>query len=100
VSAEDGGPPASPEHGGPPASPEELLARAREAAAADPGDRALRAVAIASPATAPCWPCGACRQVLHEFGCREVVVEQDGVPRTVALAELLPHAFGPAALGR
>jgi len=68
-------------------------------ATTDPGDRALRAVAIASPDAAPCWPCGACRQVLHEFGCREVVVEQDGAPRTVALADLLPHAFGPADLG-
>lgn len=43
----------------------------------------------------PCYPCGACRQVLHEFGCRTLVVEADGSPRAHDYAEILPHAFGP-----
>ncbi len=63
--------------------------------AADPSDRALCVVAIASPDAAPCFPCGACRQVLHEFGCREVLVKQDGAPHPHGLDALLPHAFGP-----
>jgi hypothetical protein len=42
--------------------------------AADADDRKIRLVAVVSPDAAPCFPCGACRQVLHEFGCEEVVV--------------------------
>ncbi len=63
--------------------------------AQDAEDRRIARVAIASPDAAPCWPCGACRQVLHEFGCREVVVEGPDGPLVVAFAEILPHAFGP-----
>ena len=62
---------------------------------ADPADRRIAVVAIASPDASPCWPCGACRQVLHEFGCREVVVERDGAPVPYAFEDILPHAFGP-----
>ncbi len=41
-------------------------------------------------------PCGACRQVLHEFAPRlPIVVVHDGGVRTVlAMNELLPSAFG------
>lgn len=69
-------------------------------ATADPADREIRAVAVAvaDPGAAPCFPCGACRQVLHEFGCRDVLVRQDGAVVRHALAALLPHAFGPADL--
>lgn len=47
-----------------------------------------------------CWPCGACRQVLFEFGgeALAVVVRESGALREVPLGELLPHAFGPAHL--
>ncbi len=63
---------------------------------ADPADRRVAMVAIASPDASPCYPCGACRQVLHEFGCREVVVERDGAPeRHPFEQDILPHAFGP-----
>ncbi len=66
---------------------------------ADPGDRKVQLVAIVSPNTAPCFPCGACRQVLREFGCKEVVVlEASGSPRRYPLDVLLPHAFGPESL--
>ncbi|MDQ3862301.1 MAG: cytidine deaminase, partial [Actinomycetota bacterium] len=44
-------------------------------ASADPEDREIELVAVYSPNTSPCFPCGACRQVLQEFGCKEVVVE-------------------------
>ncbi len=60
-----------------------------------PGQLRIARVAVASPDASPCWPCGACRQVLNEFGCREVVVEQDGAPLVLAFGDLLPHAFGP-----
>lgn len=63
--------------------------------AGDPEERVIDAVAIASPNAAPCFPCGACRQVLHEFGCRRVYVEDDGGVGVHRFEDLLPHAFGP-----
>lgn len=65
----------------------------------DPDDREIRLVAIHSPKAAPCFPCGACRQVLREFGCEEVVVEnEDGSLRRVPFEEILPNSFGPESL--
>ena len=59
-------------------------------------DRQIRLVAVVSPNTAPCFPCGACRQVLREFGCEEVVVlDAEGSPRRYPFEEILPNAFGP-----
>lgn len=59
-------------------------------------DRKIRLVAVASPDSAPCFPCGACRQVLHEFGCEEVVVlDVSGTISRYPFYALLPHAFGP-----
>ena len=64
--------------------------------AANADDRKIRFVAVVSPDAAPCFPCGACRQVLHEFGCEEVVVlDASGDPRRYPFSEILPHAFGP-----
>lgn len=68
-------------------------------ALASPDDREIRLVAVFSPDTAPCFPCGACRQVLHEFGCKEVVVEEASGLRRYSFEEVLPHSFGPEALG-
>ena len=64
-------------------------------ALADPGDREIRTVAIVSPDASPCFPCGACRQVLREFGCKEIVVEDGSGLRRYQFEEILPHAFGP-----
>lgn len=57
----------------------------------------IRAVAIVGTRAEgePCYPCGACRQVLHEFGCEEVIVETHREPTVIDFQELLPHAFGP-----
>ena len=67
-------------------------------ASADPEDREIELVAVYSPNAAPCFPCGACRQVLREFGCKEVVVE-DGVGlRRYPFERILPNSFGPEAL--
>lgn len=57
------------------------------------GRRRLRAVAVAGPAGI--LPCGACRQVMAEFGVRTVVlVPAAGPPEVVGLADLLPRPFG------
>jgi cytidine deaminase len=62
---------------------------------ANPGDREIRLVAVFSPDAAPCFPCGACRQVLREFGCKEVVVEEPAGLRSYPFDEILPYSFGP-----
>lgn len=66
--------------------------------------------AVVGLQAAPCYPCGACRQVLHEFGGERVVVESGpgesgsgesdtvGAPRAVPFVDLLPRAFGPGDL--
>lgn len=60
------------------------------------GARNIDTIAIVGLKAAPCWPCGACRQVLREFGCTTVIVEgEDGQPLSLTLSELLPHSFGP-----
>jgi cytidine deaminase len=64
-------------------------------ALADPEDREIRLVAVYSPNASPCFPCGACRQVLREFGCKEVVVEDASGPRRYPFEEILPNSFGP-----
>ncbi len=62
----------------------------------DPDERKARLVAVVSPDSAPCFPCGACRQVLREFGCEEVVVlDGSGNTGRYPFDTLLPHAFGP-----
>ncbi len=66
---------------------------------ADPEDREIRLVAVFSPDASPCFPCGACRQVLREFGCKEVVVEDESELRRYPFEEILPHSFGPEDLG-
>jgi cytidine deaminase len=62
---------------------------------ADPEDREIELVAVYSPNASPCFPCGACRQVLQEFGCEEVVVEDGGGLRRYPFEEILPNSFGP-----
>jgi cytidine deaminase len=62
------------------------------------GARRLVAVAIVgSSPDGPAWPCGGCRQVLHEFGQDLVVISEGpgGMRDERELAELLPNAFGP-----
>lgn len=62
-------------------------------------DREIELVVVYSPNAAPCFPCGACRQVLREFGCEEVVVlDGEGNPRRYPFEEILPHSFGPEVL--
>ena len=58
------------------------------------GERRFRRAVIVSDAPAPAAPCGACRQVLAEFG--EMTVESHGVNGSVerwSIAQLLPAQF-------
>jgi cytidine deaminase len=61
------------------------------------GERAVRAIAIYTPTRTPAAPCGACRQVIREFGPEALIISVcDSAKRlTASLPELLPHAFGP-----
>jgi len=64
------------------------------------GERELVRVVIYTPTPEPTSPCGACRQVLFEFGPDAEVVsvcDGEGELRTT-VRELLPRGFGPADL--
>jgi cytidine deaminase len=63
------------------------------------GVRHFEAIAVAGPDGIHTMPCGACRQVLHEFGPgMQVIFADGGRLRVVPLSCLLPDAFGPADL--
>ena len=65
------------------------------------GARSIRAIAVYTPTAATTPPCGACRQVMTEFGTDVLVIcccDDANAQRRYALAELLPLPFGPAHL--
>ena len=66
------------------------------------GSGQLVAVAIVTDRPGALMPCGACRQVLVEFGPRMLVATQgaDGTVVSTRLDELLPRAFTPRDLER
>ncbi len=57
------------------------------------GGGRLVAVAVVAGDGRPLAPCGRCRQLLHEHGGADLLL--DGEYGPVRLAELLPGAFGP-----
>ncbi len=65
--------------------------------AAAAGERRVRAVAVYTPTPTATMPCGACRQVINEFGPDAVVVSVcDTADRCeTTLGALLPASFGP-----
>jgi len=72
-----------------------------QAVANSHGDTRIRCVVIYTPTGDPTAPCGACRQVIREFGPdAEVISVCDGsaVMRS-STRELLPESFGPEELG-
>ena len=73
--------------------------RAAICAAVSAGATKFRRAVVVSDVDPPAAPCGACRQVLAEFGL-DLPVEGVGSKRTVSwrLADLLPAAFGPEQL--
>jgi cytidine deaminase len=63
------------------------------------GERKFTAIAVSTSNGG--MPCGACRQVLAEFGLETTVLVADGDGRILGrftLRELLPGAFGPEKL--
>ena len=65
------------------------------------GPTEILAVAIYTPTPVPSAPCGACRQVLNEFGPSALVLSACDGPDLLRrpLSDLLPDAFGPRNLG-
>lgn len=61
------------------------------------GETAVRAVAIVTDTSPPAGPCGACRQVLHEFGADATVALANpaGELRSTTVRALLPDGFDP-----
>jgi len=74
--------------------------RAAICAAVSAGALRFRRAVVVSDVDPPAAPCGACRQVLAEFGL-DLPIDGVGLTRTVRwqLSELLPAAFGPEQLG-
>ena len=64
------------------------------------GALSIRAVVVYTPTEAPTAPCGACRQVINEFGPDARVISICDGPDVLesSLERLLPQAFGPANL--
>ena len=57
------------------------------------GGGRLTAVLVISGSGRPCAPCGRCRQLLHEHGGPDLLIDGDGTVRR--MSELLPGGFGP-----
>ena len=57
----------------------------------------LKAVAIYSPKTKLCWPCGACRQWFSEFengqNIKVILEDKDGKAVEFPIDEIIPHRF-------
>ncbi len=59
------------------------------------GHRRFKRIVIAGRSDDYCYPCGACRQVLYEFGPEMEVVclNRDGAEKHLHIKELLPCGF-------
>ena len=69
------------------------------AAAVAAGTSVFSAVVVVTDSSPPASPCGACRQVLAEFGEFPIVLANlEGERRITSVGELLPNAFGPDTL--
>jgi cytidine deaminase len=64
------------------------------------GEKSIRAVAVYTPTPLPTAPCGACRQVIHEFGPDALVISVCDAKNRIEtrITALLPGAFGPGDL--
>jgi cytidine deaminase len=66
------------------------------------GETRIADILVLGPGPGRITPCGACRQRIAEF-CRDDTLvhlaDEAGAVESVALADLLPRAFGAAALG-
>ncbi len=61
------------------------------------GEKRIKAIAIYSPVQDNCAPCGACRQVIHEFCDNDenvdIILKDKETLRIITLASLLPESF-------
>jgi cytidine deaminase len=65
------------------------------------GAREFRRIVVATDVDPPASPCGACRQLLAEFGLDlEVIAAGPNTERRWVLRDLLPDPFARTALGR
>jgi cytidine deaminase len=64
------------------------------------GETSIKAVAVYTPTPLPTAPCGACRQVINEFGPDALVISVCDTKNRIdtRLSALLPAAFGPGDL--
>ena len=70
-------------------------------AAVAAGARSLQRIAVTTEVEPPAAPCGACRQLLAEFGLNlEVIAAGPSSERRWTLAALLPDAFTKESLDR
>ncbi|MGB9070948.1 MAG: cytidine deaminase [Candidatus Acidiferrales bacterium] len=55
----------------------------------------IRAIAVVNRQNTPCSPCGACRQVIYEFGPKAVVFfrGKSGKDTDLPITDLLPEGF-------
>jgi len=69
------------------------------AAAVGAGCREFAGIAVVTQSDPPAAPCGACRQVLAEFGGFPVILAGlDGRSKVTTVHDLLPNAFDPETL--
>jgi cytidine deaminase len=59
------------------------------------GKMRIKAIVVTNDQGVPCSPCGACRQVIYEFGPDATVyfLSKKGEWKEVAITELLPEGF-------
>jgi len=64
------------------------------------GHQRFSAIAVIADTDGPCSPCGACRQVMSEFGpdARVILTNLRGDVQIISVRELLPGAFRPTDL--
>lgn len=54
----------------------------------------IQAIAVANNQNAPCSPCGACRQVIYEFGPKAIVIFRSAKEwKQLPITDLLPEGF-------
>ena len=86
------------------AYPEGLCAEAAAIAAmVAAGEREIAELLVVAEGLDPLPPCGGCRQKIAEFAGPDAVITMatlSGATRAMRLAELLPAAFGRAAMGQ
>ena len=60
------------------------------------GESQLLRLLVVADTPRPVAPCGACRQVMHEFHIQEIILcNTAGESKSLGMADLLPCAFGP-----